>query len=49
MGVAQNIHDVEDGTLEIGMGMCPITLPVFLISNYDRIPFGCVYAPVIDK
>lgn len=26
MGVAQNNHDMEDGNLEIGMGMCFFSL-----------------------
>lgn len=43
MGVAQNASDNDDGTLEIGMGMCLIGLRGMLIFYCIMIPFGCVY------
>ena len=46
MGVAQNIHDMEEGSLEIGMGMCLISLPVLLIFYCYRIPCGFVYTGI---
>jgi hypothetical protein len=42
MGVAQNADGMDDGTLEIGMGMHLFGLPVFLIFYRDQIPRGCL-------
>lgn len=43
MGVAQKIPDTEDGTLEIGMGMCLICLSELFIFYDDPIRYRRVY------
>lgn len=34
MGVAENIPDMEEGTLEIGMGMCLTSIGLPLLINF---------------